>query len=83
MRFAEYYHESTGWNGRDFSGPKKLIPACGSDSVLCLDGRLSLRNCIGVATIGQSHRRDYLAFRIMAGRSFSDARPLTNLIHRS
>ena len=41
MLFAEFYHESTGWNGKDFSGPVELMPACGSDSVYKLDGRLS------------------------------------------
>lgn len=49
MRYAEFYHPSTGWNGKDFSGPVKLIPACGSDSILPFDGRWSDARCIAEA----------------------------------
>ena len=42
MVFAQLYHESTGWNGTDCSGPVKLIPMCGSDSVIPLNARRGL-----------------------------------------
>ncbi len=45
-RYAQLFHPSTGWNGKDFSGPVTLIPDCGSDSVVYFDGRWSERRCI-------------------------------------
>lgn len=45
MIYAQFYHESTGWNGTDFSGPVKLIPL-GTDGVFHLDARKTLPNLI-------------------------------------
>jgi len=52
--FAEFYQESTGYvEGSippQFSkGNVKLIPACGSDSIIYFDGRYSLNHCINLA----------------------------------
>lgn len=44
--YAQLWHPSTGWNGRDFSGPVKLIPDVGSDSVVYFDGRWGMERCI-------------------------------------
>lgn len=73
MQFAEFYHESTGWNGRDFSGPVKLIPACGSDSVAVFDGRLSLATCTRLAR-DLCKIRKFKGFHIARGESFTRAR---------
>lgn len=78
MKFAEFYHESTGWNGRDYSGPVKLIPAHGSDSVLPIDGRFSNRHCVSEAR-AVARRRGFPAFMIMRGARFSDASPASPL----
>jgi hypothetical protein len=77
MRFAEFYHPSTGWNGHDFSGPVKLIPACGSDSVLSFDGRWGAARVLAearrVCTV-----RGWNGFTLNAGdyRSSRETRPL-------
>ena len=76
MRFAQFYHWSSGWNGKDFSGPVKLVEACGSDSVLHLDGRWALHTCRGEAA-RVARQRGYEAYRIMSGPRYSDARALT------
>ena len=78
MIFAEYWHRSTGWNGKNFDGPVMLIPACGNDGVLILDERLARHTHIARAMEdGIKHKQ--VAFRLMQGRNFSDARPLTPL----
>lgn len=82
MRYVQFYHESTGWNGRDYSGPTKLIPRCGTDGVLPLDGRLSLDSCHRKAR--EQAARLYvrpLAYQIESGgRPYSGSRPITALI---
>lgn len=86
MIFAEFYHESTGWNGKDFSGPVKLIPMCGSDSVFRLDSRKSLEN-----QIADTRKRIYAlrnvqphikGFRIVRSNSerFSEGNHITGII---
>lgn len=78
MTFAEFYHPSTGWNGADFSGPVRLIPACGSDSVLPFDGRWGreriLREARRVCAV-----RGWNGFTLNAGATYnrsSETRPL-------
>lgn len=78
MRFAEFYHDSTGWNGRDFSGPVKLIPACGSDSVAILDGRLSSANAAAHAR-DICRKRGFKGFTLHAGSSFTRSRETRHL----
>jgi len=73
MRFAEFYHASTGWNGRDFSGPVTLIPACGSDSVLPIDGRWSERRAIEHAR-EVCIKRGWRGFTMNAGDSYTRSR---------
>ena len=73
MRFAEFYHPSTGWNGRDCSGPVTLIPACGSDSVLPFDGRWSERRCIERAR-KVCAKRGWNGFTMNAGESYTRSR---------
>lgn len=79
MIFAEYYHESTGWDG-----PKKLILVCGSDSICPLDGRKALRNQIADAMAHAKRlsnvKPNFKALRVMAGARYSSGRPLTKLI---
>lgn len=81
MRFAQFYHDSTGWNGRDYSGPVKLIPACGSDSVAVFDGRLSLNSCARLAR-DLCEISGFKGFTIESGESFTRAsivRPLETI----
>jgi hypothetical protein len=79
MIFASFYHNSTGWNGKDFSGPVKLIPRCGSDSVFQLDGRKSLWRQIRDARERAAKVPYVKGFRIEAG-TYRESRPLTGII---
>ena len=80
MRYVQFYHNSTGWNGKDFSGPVKLIPRCGSDGVLPLDGRLSLATCHALAR-SAADRRGAPAYQLEAGgRPFSNSRSVSPLV---
>jgi hypothetical protein len=81
MTFAEFYHNSTGWNGSDFSGPVKLIPACGSDSIAYIDARLSTPNAVKIARKIAKQRR-FPAFKVLRGRSIrqSECREVTRLL---
>lgn len=78
MIFAQFFHDSTGWNGRDFSGPVSLIPACGSDSVLLIDGRFSRANAAAYAR-KIAAARGWKGFTLNAGDSFSQARETRGL----
>lgn len=49
QRYATFWKPSTGWNGKDFTGPVKLIPDVGSDSVIFFDGRWSRARCVDEA----------------------------------
>lgn len=49
QRYANFWYPSTGWNGKDFSGPVKLIPGCGDNSYLRFDGRWSVERCAAEA----------------------------------
>lgn len=49
MVYAEYQHLSTGWNGKDFSGPRQHIKMCGGDSTFICDGRKTLQNQVSDA----------------------------------
>ena len=79
MIFAEFYHESTGWNGRDFSGPVKLIPKCGTDGVMPMDGRLALRNMVERAR-SIAKARGLPGFQMMNGATYRGARPLGSFV---
>lgn len=78
--FVQFYHKSTG-----YKEPVRLIEACGSDSVLKLDGRLSLQNMIERARQRADELRNvqkYEAFKVMRSiRMFGKAKPLTELIY--
>ena len=78
MRFAEFYHLSTGWNGTDFSGPKKPIPACGDRSVLILDGRWNESRAAHEARIA-CRARGYIGFTLHAGEAFTRSRETRGL----
>lgn len=78
MIFAEFYHDSTGWNGKDFTGPVKLIPACGDRSVIILDGRHNRARQAATAR-AECIARGYKGFTLNAGETFtrsSEVRPL-------
>lgn len=69
--FAQFYHPSTGYvegsSPPRFDGERKLIEACGSDSIAYLDGRLSLANKKRVAE-ERARSRGYQAYQIRVGR---------------
>jgi hypothetical protein len=84
MRYAEFYHDSTGWNGKDFSGPVTLIPACGSDSVLTFDGRWNMARCCDAAraritALNKALGKGYKGFTINAGESFTRSNTIRKL----
>jgi len=72
MIFAEFYHLSTGYpsyTAKDI----KPIPACGSDSVLVIDGRLS-RDNMHYAAIERCISRGYIGYTLNSGESFTRGR---------
>lgn len=73
MVFAQFFHNSTGWNGKDFSGPVKLIEACGSDSVALIDGRYSIPRAADTAR-QICKARKFKGFTLNAGEAFSRSR---------
>ena len=82
MVYAEYYHDSTGWNGKDFSGPKTLIPMVASDSIFHLDGRKNLHNQIADAKENARKKNRSLklgikGLRITQGDRYTTAKPIT------
>ena len=80
MKFAEFYHLSTGYVAGtippQFSdAARRPIPACGSDSVLKLDGRFSMQTCARIAA-SVCVRRGYIGFTVNAGESFTRSREI-------
>lgn len=82
-QFAQFFHHSTGYVAGTipprFDGPKTLIEACGSDSVLPIDGRLGLTSAINLAR-ETARQRGYPAFEIRFGFSFSAGKPATKML---
>jgi rRNA maturation protein Nop10 len=78
MRFAQFYHNSTGYIAgsippRFSPDHVRPIPACGSDSVMVFDGRYSLRRCVDLARV-ECKRRGFTGFTIEVGARFADSR---------
>lgn len=80
--YIELYGNSTGWNGKDFSGPVTLIPLCGTDSVAWIDGRLTGFRRMQHAREVALRNPKAKAFKICQGSSYAerDRRELTGLI---
>jgi hypothetical protein len=75
MIYAQFYHRSTGWNGKDFSGPVQSIPLLGSDGVLKMDGRKSLDHHQIVAQLAIKHhlKKDSITgYQIIRAERFTD-----------
>lgn len=73
MIYAQFWHRGT---------TGKLIPACGSDSILHLDGRLNetSRHDRALNLMAQPfYARKFEAFTIHKGESYSRSRPLSKL----
>lgn len=64
--YAQLWHPSTGWNGKDFSGPVTLIPDCGSLSVVYFDGRWGMARRIAHAR-SECIKRGNNGFTIQSG----------------
>jgi hypothetical protein len=80
--FAKFFHMSTGYvegssPPRFENSNKKLIEACGSDSVIQLDGRQSLIIQQGMA-LGTAQQRKFQAFQICYG-TYSNHKTLTHI----
>lgn len=87
MIYAEFQKMSTGWNGTDYSGPKEVIPALGSDGVMRMDGRWGPERRIIEARkraeqLNAKLGKQIVGFKFLTGRSFSDSRPLDGKLHR-
>jgi hypothetical protein len=78
MIYAQFYHDSTGWNGIDFSGPVKLIPACGDRSVVILDGRQNMATHRDIA-LAECRKRGYKGFTLCRGESFTRSAEIRKL----
>lgn len=79
MRYAEFYHLSTGT-----LCAVHAIPACGSDSVWPFDGRYSLAHCVRqaralLAQSGARHQKGYVGFAICEGSSYIASRTIRAL----
>ncbi len=84
MFIAQFYHESTGWNGKDYSGPKEIIPMCGSDSIYILDGRKNQDNQImDILNHIKSLQnvKEIIGFAIFGGPSLSELKQKTKIYH--
>ncbi len=89
MQYAEFYHNSNGYvegskPPRFDDAHVKLIPACGSDSVMRCDGRWSLSRCASearahMAKLNSGLRKGYRGFTINTGRSYTDSRTIRAL----
>ena len=82
--FVDFYAPSTGWNGRDYSGPKTLIRALGSDGYCPLDGRLGLPELHRAAReklagLQKSVRPYYAGYQLMRGE-IRNAVPLSGIV---
>jgi hypothetical protein len=73
MKFAQFFHLSTGYVPGSIppafdAALKKPIPACGSDGILYLDGRWSLRKQVEKSR-EVCRQRGFLGFTLHAGES--------------
>jgi hypothetical protein len=72
MRYVQYY-----WRHGD-----KMIEECGDRGVVVLDARNSIETSMDDAVnFNGKHRPFYAGCRIFQGGSFSNARPITELIN--
>lgn len=63
---------------------KKLVPACGTDSVFKIDGRLARCRWEGLAKDRIEHlsrlNRGFCGYRVIRGESLRESKPLTPII---
>lgn len=76
MVFAEFQKLSTGFNGKDFTGPKTHVPYLGSDGVFKLDARLTYPNLVAKARERAEKLNGCTGFVIHRGQRFSDGKPI-------
>ena len=84
MLFAQCYHLSTGYVENSIpplflKENKKLIPVCGSNSIIYLDGRNKIENLIEKAK-EECKVRNYLGFQLFKGESLNRSTKLSELI---
>lgn len=78
MRYAQFFCLSTGYvpgsiPPRFDDDYKRPIPACGTDSVMYVDGRYSDERAIAEAR-AECNRRGFIGFTMNAGPSYMDSR---------
>lgn len=83
MKFAEFYHLSTGYIEGSLppkfnNANRKPIPACGSDSILYIDGRYGNDRAAHEAR-ETCRKRGFVGFTLNAGSSLSDSRVIRQL----
>lgn len=83
--FAVMYTRRVSQSGTDGDWRNYPVPACGTDSRLVLDGRLTVENmkskAIGYAQVmNQKLGKGYIGVRIERGESFIDSQPVTQVI---
>lgn len=70
MVFAQFYRRST-------VDPAKLVEGCGDHAVVILDGRSPQRHQAWARE--ECHKRGYVAWQLMKGDRFTDARPISEI----
>lgn len=80
MYFAQFYDYGVPDNNEYVNKP--LIPACGTDAVMPLDGRMSFDNMIKMIMNSEGGFKKYPAFKIMKSptKRYSDGKPVTGKI---
>jgi hypothetical protein len=76
--YIQFWHNSTGWNGKDFSGPILPIEACGDRSIIIMDGRVNLMTTIITARV-ECKKRGYIGFSIYRGESIREMREIRKM----
>lgn len=80
MYFAQFYDYALTYDKK--YGEQTLIPACGTDAVMPLDGRMSFDNMIKMIMNSEGGFKKYPAFKIMKSptKRYSDGKPVTGKI---
>ena len=82
MIYVQFFNMSTGYIEGTipprFDKPKKLIEACGTDSVLILDGRNSRHIHLHLAR-QECIKRGYKGYQLFKGESFTQSSSISEL----
>jgi hypothetical protein len=76
--YIQFWQDSTGWNGRDFSGPVVPIEACGDRAIIIMDGRCNLRSAIDTGHT-ECIKRGYIGFSVYRGDNIRSMREIRKM----